>query len=111
MSVALGRVKLDEHGVHSKPFLGFIGRGWSLSLDAIVSWAVVEQVMTSRAHPEGQVLARIIELHFDGGVEHVRWGRGAEAFDRFVAELDHRIPGKRTASLLEKLRSNDDIPR
>lgn len=110
MSATLGRIRLDEYGIHAGKALKLFGRTWSIPLEQIHAWATVDEIMTSRQHRQGVVLARVIELHHPGGVEVVRWGRDPAAFTAFVAELERMLPGRRTESRADVSRSNDDIP-
>lgn len=109
--VSLGRAVADHAGVRSTKWLGLFGRAFTLTWLEIVSWATCEERMISRQHPNGLVLARVIELRHAGGLERIRWGRGEDAFHAFVAHLEQHLPGRRTQSELEPLTSNEHIPR
>jgi len=95
MTLQLGRLTLDDQGIHQSALLGLFGRRFSLAWAELEAWSTHEERMVSPQHPEGQVLARLLRFEARGRVEQVRWGRGAAAFDAFVAELMRRLPERR----------------
>lgn len=62
MGAKLGRIRLDESGIHAGKMMGLFGRAWSLPLVQVQSWTTVDEVVTSRQHRDGVVMARVIEL-------------------------------------------------
>ena len=111
MATRLGRVWIDDAGVHGGPFLGLFGQRWSLPLDGVTAWRTRDEVIVSRGDPEGRVVGRVIELTHAGGTQVGRGGRGAAAFDAVVAVIERRLPGRRGDDGVARHASNEGIPR
>ena len=102
-TVTLGRVSLDAAGIRRGKLLGFIGSSFDLRWADITGWAVGTDVMTSRAEPEGVVLAWVLELDHAEGTVVIRWGRGENAFQAFVEAIAQHIPACRRETRVGKL--------
>ena len=87
----LGRVTMDDRGIRQGKVLGLFGAAFDLPWTAITGWAIGADVVASHAHPQGQVMAWVLELDHPGGTEVVRWGRSEETFHTFAAALGQRL--------------------
>ena len=99
-----GRIVVDEHGIRQRPLLLFFGPRFDLAWAEVTGWAVADGEYRS---PEvGSVTVRVLELHTAGGMRSVqRVGTDAD-FGRLVEAVAHRLPGRKTASILARTRPN-----
>lgn len=102
MRATFGRVVVDERGIRQKPLLLFFGPRFDLAWADVTGWAVADGEYRSAG--VGSLTVRVLELHTAGGMKSVqRVGTDAD-FGRLVEAVAHRLPGRKTASILARTR-------
>ena len=96
MALTYRRLTVDDRGLRRAPVLCFFGSPFDLAWDDITGWATTEQVLTGGGAE--QVMSQTLELHTAKTIHFVD-GSGPE-FAVIVAEVNRRLPGKRTESIL-----------
>jgi len=96
MARTFGRVTIDDQGIRKTPFLWFFGSPFDVIWADITAWAASEQVLAGGGTE--QVLSRSVELHTAKTVYF--FDVPELEFAAVVKELDRRLPGRRTESIL-----------
>ncbi len=96
MTRTFGRVTIDERGVRRAPLLWFFGSPFDVAWGDITGWATSEAVLAGGGAE--RISSRSVELHT---AKTVRFISVSEPdFAAMVEELERRLPGKRTESIL-----------
>jgi hypothetical protein len=104
MAVNFGRVVVDERGIRQRPFLMFFGPRFDLKWAEVTGWALAEGEY--RSNEVGAVTVRVLELHTPGGMHSIQRVGTDPDFGRLVEAVAHRLPGRKTASVLARTRPN-----
>jgi len=90
-----GRVVLDHEGIHLTRFLFVFGSRFDLPWPSIIGWAFGADVVTSRGHPEGQVVQWVIELDVGEQTHVLRLAPDTARSRAVLAALQERLPEQR----------------
>ncbi len=93
--VSIGRVTVDDLGIRQRRVLYLIfGHSFDLKWAHINGWATAESTLSTSKADKDEVFPRFLEIHHVGGVEIVIWTGSVAQFEKLVAYVRRRLPGK-----------------